>query len=42
MGVWFIVGFGTGMRGEELPLIKLTETRNSLDSHMGNEVYILT
>jgi len=30
MGVWFIVGFCSGLRGEEFPLIKLAGTARSL------------
>ena len=32
LGVWFIVGFCCGMRGEELMLIELAGTRNSLEN----------
>jgi len=39
MGTWFVVGFCTGMRGEEIPLIELAGTRNSLDNKMGKEPY---
>ena len=31
MGTWYIVGFCTGMRGEEMVLIELAGTRNSLE-----------
>jgi len=37
IGVWFIVGFCTGMRGEEMILIELAGTRNSLEHMVGNE-----
>ena len=30
MGVWFIAGFCSGLRGEEMPLIELAGTSNSL------------
>lgn len=30
MGVWFIVGFCSGLRGEEFPLVELAGTANSL------------
>lgn len=30
MGVWFIVGFCSGLRGEEVPLVELAGTANSL------------
>jgi len=30
MGVWFIVGFCSGLRGEEFPLIELAGTARSL------------
>jgi hypothetical protein len=35
MGAWFIAGFCTGLRGEEMLLIELAGTANSL-SHMGD------
>jgi len=39
MGTWFLVGFCTGMRGEEMPLIELAGTRNSLDNKLKGEGY---
>lgn len=39
MGTWFIVGFCTGMRGEEMPLIELAGTRNSLGNNLKGESY---
>lgn len=39
MRVWFIVGFCTGLRGEELHLIELAGTRNSFDLLDGLEKY---
>jgi len=36
IGVWLIVGFCTGMRGEEMVLIELAGTRNSLE-HMNED-----
>jgi len=35
MGVWIIGGFCTGLRGEEIPLIDLAGTRNSVEEGMG-------
>ena len=32
VGTWFIVGFCTGMRGEEMVLIELAGTRNSMEN----------
>ena len=39
MGVWFIVGFCTGMRGEELMLIELAGTSASLENMTDTEGY---
>lgn len=39
MGVWFIVGYCTGMRGEEMVLIELAGTRNSLEYIRKDEGY---
>ena len=37
MGVWFIVGFCCGLRGEEMMLIELAGTRNSLENMVGGQ-----
>jgi len=39
LGTWFIVGFCCGMRGEEMLLLELAGTRNSLDAMLGNKEY---
>ena len=39
LGVWFIVGFCCGMRGEEMMLIELAGTRNSLESMLDSHGY---
>ena len=36
-GAWFLGGFCTGLRGEEMPLIKLAGTANSLKHLRDNE-----
>ena len=39
IGVWFIVGFCTGLRGEEMVLIEFAGTRNSLVNMVGDDGY---
>ena len=35
IGTWIMMGFCTGLRGEELPLIELAGTKNSFDTLQG-------
>ena len=39
LGVWFIVGFCCGMRGEEMLLLELAGTRNSLEGMLEGQGY---
>lgn len=39
LGGWFIVGFCCGMRGEEIFLLELADTRNSLEAMLGDKAY---
>ena len=39
LGVWFIVGFCCGLRGEEIMLIELAGTRNSFSHFNGSKPY---
>lgn len=39
MGVWFIVGFCCGMRGEEMLLLEIAGTRNSLETMAEDKPY---
>jgi hypothetical protein len=41
IGAWFLGGFCTGLRGEEMPLIELAGTANSLKHLRDNEPYFV-
>ena len=42
MGAWFIGGFCTGLRGEEMLLIKLAGTANSLSHLLDEKMHTLS